>query len=60
MKLLDTIAEIATKAIARKGISPVCGRIVWLHNDDMNEDVPALCMVPSGVEHLHSIFDKDH
>ncbi len=52
MNYLDRLAKIARAAIKAKA-GEVCGEIVWIHNDDLDKDIPAICLVAHGIEHLH-------
>ena len=39
--------------IAGNVTEKVCGEIIWVHNTYLNKDVPAICQIPYGVEHMH-------
>lgn len=52
-KQLDKSAEIATQAITAKGLPQICGEVIWVRNDYLARDVPAVCLVTFGTEHEH-------
>ncbi len=53
MNHLDTLSKTAKAAIEAKGLRPICGEVIWLRNNDLGKDVPAICLVGHGIEHLH-------